>query len=107
MHEHSFIQSIFNQIPSKDNVISIEIELGELVGIETDHFKEHLGEETGWIVIISVKKSKVKCSCGYTGEASILQRLHDLVIYECPECGNNNLEVLEGKDIKIINVGYK
>jgi len=107
MHEHTFIQSIIEQVPNNDNVTSVEIELGELVGIEKEHLKEHLAEHTGWIVNVSVKKSKIKCPCGYIGESKILQRLHDLVIYECPQCGNDNIEVLEGKDIKILRVVYK
>ncbi len=107
MHEHTFIQSIINQVPNADKVISIELELGELVGIEADHLKEHLEDETSWKVLIYVKKARIKCTCGYIGEPKILQRLHDLVIYECPQCENDNVIVLEGKDIKIGKVEYK
>jgi Zn finger protein HypA/HybF involved in hydrogenase expression len=107
MHEHIFIENIIKQVPNRGNVISVEIELGELVGIDSEHLKEHLISNTGWKVLVNVKKSKVKCSCGFIGEANILQRLHDLVIYECPECGNDDVEVLEGKDIKIGKIRYK
>lgn len=107
MHEHSFIQSIIEQVPDKEKVVSVEIELGELVGIEAEHLKEHLIGEIGWDVKINAKKSKIKCRCGYIGEAKILQRLHDLVIYECPECENDDVEVLEGKDIKIGKAFYR
>lgn len=107
MHEHHFIEHIIEQVPNKDKVISVEIELGELVGIEAAHLKEHLMEHTGWDIKVGVIKSKIKCSCGYIGEARVLQRLHDLVIYECPKCGNDNMEVLEGKDIRIKKVIYR
>lgn len=107
MHEHHFIENIIEQIPNKDKVISIEIELGDLAGIESEHLKEHLTFHTGWNVLISVVKSKIKCDCGYVGEAHILQKLHDLVIYECPECGNDEVLILEGKDIKIGKVIYR
>ena len=107
MHEHHFIENIISQIPDRDKVISVEIELGDLVGIEAEHLKEHLVEHTGWKVDVKVIKNKIKCDCGYTGEANILQRLHDLVIFECPECGNDEVIVLEGKDIKIGKVVYK
>lgn len=107
MHEHHFIENIIKQVPNKEKVVAIEIESGELVGIELEHLKEHLIEYTSWKVDVKVVKSKIKCSCGYVGEANILQRLHDLVIYDCPSCGNDNLEVLEGKDIKITRVIYK
>ena len=105
MHEHSFTESIIKDIKDQDKVIGISIELGDLVGIEKEHLKEHLGEHTGWDVEINTKKSKVKCDCGYEGEAKIRERLHDLVIFECPECGNLP-EVLEGKNIKIVKVVY-
>lgn len=107
MHEHSFIQKIIEQVPEKEKVIEIEIELGELVGIEPEHLKKHLIDETNWNIKITTIKSKIKCSCGYSGQAKILQRLHDIVIYECPMCKNDILEVLEGKDIKITKVIYK
>jgi Zn finger protein HypA/HybF involved in hydrogenase expression len=106
MHEHTFIQSIIAPIKNKEKVEGVEIELGELVGIEPDHLHEHLIEETAWKVKIKEIKSKVKCSCGYAGPAKIRERLHDLVIYNCPKCGKMP-EVLEGKDVKIIKVTYK
>lgn len=106
MHEHSFIQAIIRDIENSSDVIAIEIELGDLVGIDAEHLKEHLVEETRWKVIVKEKKSLVRCSCGYTGKAKIQERLHDLVIFECPKCGNIP-EVLEGKDIKILKVFYK
>jgi hydrogenase nickel incorporation protein HypA/HybF len=107
MHEHTFIKNIINQVPDKEKVVSIDLELGELVGIEADHLKEHLEEESGWKADVRQIKSKIKCNCGYIGDAKILQRLHDLVIYECPECGNDKVDIIEGKDIKITKVIYK
>jgi Zn finger protein HypA/HybF involved in hydrogenase expression len=107
MHEHVFIENIVEQIPNRDKVISVEIELGDLVGIELEHLHEHMVEHTGWDVKIKIVKSKIKCDCGYIGEAKILQKLHDLVIFECPDCGNDEVNVLEGKDIKIGKVVYK
>ncbi|MEM0465366.1 MAG: hypothetical protein QXW97_01540 [Candidatus Pacearchaeota archaeon] len=105
MHEHHFIQNIINQVPNKDKVISIDIELGELVGIDSHHLKEHLFDETSWNVSVFLKKSKVKCNCGYIGEPRIIQRLHDFVIFDCPLCGGEPL-VLEGNEIKILRVTY-
>ncbi len=107
MHEHHFIQHIIEQVPEKEKVISVEIELGELVGIEAEHLKEHLIEHTGWEVDVKVVKSRIKCTCGYLGSANILQRVHDMVIYECPSCENDDVEVVEGKNIEITKVMYK
>jgi len=107
MHEHSFINAIIKDIPDKDNVTGVVIELGELVGIESGHLKEHLEEITKWDVEVQNKPSKIKCECGYEGQAEIKQRLHDLVVFSCPECSVLNPHILEGKDIKILKVIYK
>jgi len=109
MHEHAFIQSIIREIPEKnrDKITSIELELGELAGIEPEHLKQHMADETGWNISVEVKPSKIKCpSCSYTGKAEIKERLHDLVIFCCPECRSFNVDVLEGKDIKIMKITY-
>jgi len=108
MHEHTFIQAIIKDIPDKEKVVKVGIELGELVGIESEHLREHLIDETGWEVEIHNVNSKIKClSCEYEGKAKIKERLHDMVIFCCPECDDFNTEVLEGQDIKIKNVTYK
>ncbi len=106
MHEQAIIDKILEHISDKTNVLKIELEVGELAGIEPEHLKEHLGERVNWEININSKKSQVKCSCGYEGYARIKQRLHDMVIYDCPRC-ENVPEVLEGKDIKIVKVIYK
>ena len=124
MHEHSFIEAIVRNIEDRENVNGIVLEVGELVGIEPGHLKEHIIERFGFApkgvlpaqvasagadkvgnVEVVVKKSRVKCECGFEGEARVLERLHDLVIFECPGCGGIP-EVLEGKDIKILKVVY-
>jgi len=106
MHEHSFINAIISPIKNKENVKQIELEVGELVGIEAEHLKEHLIERTNWDVNIKKINSLIKCDCGFNGRAKIKQRLHDIVIFCCPEC-EETPEVLEGKDIKILKVIYK
>jgi Zn finger protein HypA/HybF involved in hydrogenase expression len=106
MHEHSFIKNIIDQVKDKERVYYIEIDVGELSGIEPDHLKEHLEEFTKWKVITKLVKAKVICSCSYIGKPRVLQKMHDLVLYNCPVCGNK-VEVIEGKDIKIVKVVYK
>ena len=106
MHEHSFIEAIIHPIKDKENVVKVLLEVGELAGIEAEHLKEHLMEKTGWEVKVKKVESFVECGCGYEGRAKIRERLHDMVIFECPECGDIP-EVIDGKNIKIINVYYK
>lgn len=105
MHEHTFIQNIIEQIPNNEKVKSVILEVGELAGIKPAHLEEHLKEQTNWEVSTIKIDSKVKCKCGYKGPARILERLHDLVIYDCPECSEIP-ETIEGKDIKVANVVY-
>lgn len=106
MHEHKFIHNIVNQVPDNSNVIGVELEVGELAGITAEHLKEHLKEETGWEVNCKVKEGKVVCKCGHIGEARVRERLHDLVICDCPKCAGE-VEIVDGKDIKIVKVIYK
>ncbi len=106
MHEHSFIEAILKDVNNRDDVNRITLEVGELAGIEGEHLKRHIMERFNWAVEIIERMSKVKCECGFEGRARILERLHDLVIFECAQCGWVP-EVLEGKDIKILKIIYK
>ncbi len=106
MHEEAIINSIIKEIENQEKVKSIEIEVGELAGIEAEHLKEHLKERVDWEIEVVKKDSLVRCECGYKGKAKIKERLHDFVIFSCPSCGEIP-EVLDGKDIKIKSVIYK
>jgi len=106
MHEHSFIEAILSNVENRDNVLAITIEVGELAGIDTHHLIHHMEEHVDWKIDGVTKPAVVKCSCGYKGSPRIRERLHDMVIFDCPECGLIP-EALEGKDIKIVKVLYK
>lgn len=106
MHEHSFIQAIIQDIENKDNVTALSVEVGELAGIDAHHLAHHLEEETGWEIDAKQKDALVTCECGYRGKPKIRERLHDMVIFECPTC-KQIPNILEGKDIKILKVSYK
>ena len=105
MHEHTFVEAILKDVEDLDKVKKICLEVGELVGIEAGHLKEHLEEGRSFEAEVSSKNSKVRCECGFDGRARVLERLHDLVIFECVECGGIP-EVLEGDKIKILKVVY-
>lgn len=106
MHEITFSKNIINQIKDKDNVIGIVLELGELAGITKGELVRTIKELTEWDVNVNMFFSDVKCTCGYKGRAKIRERLHDIVLFCCPECGNVP-DVLKGKDIKIKKIVYK
>ncbi len=105
MHEYNFVEAILRNVKDREDVREIVLEVGELVGISPGHLKEHMGERFDWRVDVLKKEARVKCGCGFVGRPRVLERLHDLVIFECAECGGIP-EVLEGKDIKIIKVVY-
>jgi len=105
MHEHSFIEAILKNIENPENLKFVKLEVGELAGIEPEHLKEHLREKINCEIEVGGKESFIECSCGYKGRVKILQRLHDLVIFECPNCGKIPENVL-GKDIRIVKVVY-
>ncbi len=105
MHEHSFIEGILKNVQDLDKVKKLKLEVGELVGIEAEHLKEHMEEGRNFEVEVLGGKSRARCECGFDGRARILERLHDLVIFECPECGSIP-EILEGDKIRILKVVY-
>jgi Zn finger protein HypA/HybF involved in hydrogenase expression len=105
MHEITFVKQIIDQIEDKDKVESIELEVGELAGIEADHLKEHIESITGWKVLVKEMPSNVKCQCGYIGRANIKERAHDILIYNCPKCSSLPEHVV-GQDIKLKRVVY-
>ena len=105
MHEQTFTQNILDQIPNLESVKEISLEVGELAGIDANHLIEHMKEKVDFDINAKTIPSKIECDCGYTGKAKIIQKLHDLVLYECPNC-HKIPEAKEGKSIKITKVIY-
>ncbi|MDP1729451.1 MAG: hydrogenase/urease maturation nickel metallochaperone HypA [archaeon] len=103
MHETFIIEKIINEANKLGKVKEIELELGELCNITKEDLEEHLIEMTNWKVKINLKKSLVKCKCGYEGSPKILERGHDFCLFCCPKC-NKKPEILKGGKIKIIEV---
>lgn len=110
MHEIVFAKSLLKEIEeirnSNEEIDSIDLELGELVGIESHELIEALGSLNSWKYNLSIKPSLIKCKCGYEGKAKINERLHDLVIFTCPNCSNIP-KIIDGDKIKIIKINYK
>ncbi len=135
MHEHSFIEAILRNVQKRassevagcrlQDIKKVVLEVGELVGIEASHLREHMMERVDFApkgvpsaqmasantdkvgnIEVLEKAGLVRCRCGFEGRPKILERLHDIVVFECGECGGVP-EVLEGEDIKIISITYK
>ncbi|MBS3088459.1 hydrogenase maturation nickel metallochaperone HypA [Candidatus Pacearchaeota archaeon] len=110
MHEFIFAKSLLKEIEetkiADEEIDSIELELGELVGIESRELIEALENLTSWKYNISIKPSLIKCRCSYEGRAKIEERLHDLVVFSCPNCSDTP-KAIEGDKIKITKINYK
>jgi Zn finger protein HypA/HybF involved in hydrogenase expression len=110
MHEIVFANSVLREIEnSKEEnkeIISVDLELGELVGIEKEELQETLEKMSPYKYEIKLTESEIECDCGYAGPALIKERLHDLVIFSCPKC-DSTPQVREGNKIKISKIVYK
>ena len=114
MHEITIATKLVDDLRKRvdiSNIVRIEIELGELSEITKDElyhglrhiFKDHMDQEVD--IIIEVKQSLIRCNrCFYKGKANIIERGHELCIFNCPICNNFDVKVISGKDIKIKNI---
>jgi Zn finger protein HypA/HybF involved in hydrogenase expression len=112
MHEITFAKSIIMNInklnPANRKIKKVILEVGVLAGIDANHLREHLLEVLeidgkSYDIKTIEMPSLVDCGCGYNGKPEIRQKLHDLVIFNCPNC-KSIPEVIEGKDIKILDI---
>ena len=103
MHDVVISKSILKDLKSFGKIKKAYIEVGELFGIEPDHLLEHLKEATSVEFDVMQAESKVKCECGFIGRAKITERLHDMVFFECPKCGEIP-KVISGDNIVIRKV---
>jgi Zn finger protein HypA/HybF involved in hydrogenase expression len=103
MHDAVIANSILKDLKSMGSIKKAYLEVGELFGIEPDHLLEHLKEISSIEFDVRQTASKVKCTCGFTGQAKVTERLHDMVFFECPQC-NEIPEVISGDNIIIRKV---
>ncbi len=98
MHELIYSNRLIEEAKQFGDVKKIIIEVGELANITAKELEKTLRLLTKWEVEVLKKDSKVKCKCGYEGEAEIIDRSHSSVIYNCPKCGGLP-KVLSGSKI--------
>ena len=98
MHETVIANKIIEDAKQHGEIKSAVIEVGELAHITAEELRETLSNMVNWNITITEKKAKVNCDCGYEGTPKIIERKHDLIYFECPECGKVP-NVLEGSQI--------
>lgn len=106
MHETVICKKIIEQAKQAqpDQAIkAIEIEVGELADLTASEVEETMKQLTDWEIKVNFVKNKIKCNCGYSGGANIVEKGHGFCVFNCPEC-KGKPEVLEGGHIKIIGI---
>ncbi|MEM4331131.1 MAG: hydrogenase/urease maturation nickel metallochaperone HypA [Candidatus Pacearchaeota archaeon] len=111
MHEITFAKNLLRKVnkvvKNKEKVLKIIIEIGELSPLEGEELKELLEKLAPYKFEISVLESCIKCNCGFVGRAKIVERLHEKVIFSCPNCENISCEIIKGDEIKIKKIIYR
>lgn len=108
MHETAIASKIIEEANQQGEVEELTLEIGELAHVPAHELVECLEQLVSWKITHSVRPSLVKCvNCSFEGPPKILERGHDSFIIECPKCTIPMPEVVDGKDIKIVNVKVK
>ena len=87
MHGIHIAQDLVNKASQQGKVKKAYIELGELANITKQDLEKHLESIAKFPFKLTEKKAMVDCICGYKGSPKIIERQHDLVLFECPKCG--------------------
>jgi len=107
MHETVIIAGIIEEAKKYGEVEEISLEIGELAHVPAHELIESFERMVDWKITYKEKKSKIKCTCGFVGHPKVLEHGHDFFFIECPKCKKSMPEILEGKDIKVIDVKVK
>src|SRR3989344_4854 len=103
MHETIIAKKIIDEAKKSGAKKAIEVEVGILSEITSEELLDALKNMAKWDVKEISRKRRVKCSCGYIGEARIIDRGHGYCLFNCPKCSGKP-SVLEGGEIKITGV---
>lgn len=98
MHETVIAQNIIVEALKHGRVKEIHLELGELGHVPPEELLMCIKTLVTWKIHSTIAKAEVKCSCGFKGHPTILERGHDSFIIECPKC-KSMPEILKGTDI--------
>ena len=104
MHDTIISRDIIETAQKKGKVKAITVEVGDLGHLPAEELEETLKRMVpNWKIKITKKKAKAKCSCGYTGEPTIIEHNHGHSVYYCPKC-KNIPEITQGHDIILKSV---
>lgn len=104
MHEETIAQSILKDLEKQGKVKKAYLEVGELFGIEPEHLLENLNKVSKIKFDVKQTLSVVECEfCDFKGRANVIERMHDSVSYDCPNCSGSVI-VIKGDKVIIAKV---
>ena len=86
MHGIHIAGDLISKAREQGKVKKAHIEVGELANITKDGLEKQMKNLADFEFEIVEKEAEVKCRCGCLGRPKIIERGHDTVIFECPEC---------------------
>ncbi len=86
MHEMVFARRLVAEAESHGKVTRMSISVGELAHVPPEELHATLRSIVPYPVDMEIVKAAIECSCGYVGAPKILERGHDIAMYECPLC---------------------
>ncbi|MCD6227799.1 hydrogenase maturation nickel metallochaperone HypA [Candidatus Micrarchaeota archaeon] len=107
MHEIAIAKKVVDDVEKKvkgATVKSVYLILGELAPVTPEELRQGIAKFRGWTVNIKTEDAVVSCTCDYKGRPNIVERAHDIVVWECPVCKQYYPEVISGDSIKIEKV---
>ena len=117
MHELSMAQGIINavletaQANNATEVNEVTIEVGRLAMINPEQLQFILGVLVENTILEDAQinfeeiPAEIECyDCKFHGEAVLDDSDHYAPIVKCPECDSYQIEILNGKDIIVINI---
>ena len=103
MHGIHIAGDIISKAREQGKVKKAFIELGQIANITESDLSKQMKNLADFNFVITIKEAKVRCKCGYEGKPQILERQHDLVLFNCPLC-KEVPEVIEGDKIILKSV---
>lgn len=104
MHEGLIAQKLIDKAKEQGTVKKIVIEVGDLAHLPAEDLKAKLEEMVDWEIEIINVPGLVECKCGYRGAPKILEKAHDLTLFECPQCKKIPFKIIKGEEIVLKDV---
>ncbi len=103
MHGIHIAGDLIAKVREQGKVKKAYIELGELANITKEDLSKQMKNLADFNFVIQEKPAKVRCACSYEGRPEIIERQHDVVLFQCPLC-KKTPAIIEGDKIILRSV---